>query len=590
MSFQVGQSIGDYQIIGILGAGGMGQVYKVRNVISDRIEAMKVLLPNLASEPELADRFMREIKVLASLSHPNIAGLHTALRVENQLLMIMELVEGVTLEARLKQGPIPVADSLNYISQVAAALAYAHEQGVIHRDIKPANMMLTQNGVVKLMDFGIAKSSTDQRMTLTGTTMGSLYYMSPEQVKGIPLDARSDLYSLGVSLYELVTGRKPFQGDSNYAIMAAHLQMAPPPPIEADPSLPKPLNDLILTCLAKDPAQRFGSARALANALEHVKATLGQPAPATPTPAVAAGASTRLATQALAAQQRTTQAPAGGLRPPTTTTPAPNPVRDIPLAPATRGSHSLYMVLGAFIVVAVLVIAALELPHYFKTRAGASSTTSPAQPAPSPSESGPAATPGNVSQTPVTPTVTLPSESPGMGANSPSPRESATSGGAAAAARPLSGSLISRPPATAHRRTGIPVQTGVLSPSLSGTESRPEAAAEATAARVAPTKPSAEALQGSTGGNAGTIEHLSDRMALLSARANAVKNSLDDLRRQQEAQGTSLRLDIAAALSLMEQYMDAADRALSKGNAALAEKNMDLAERQVQALEKFLGK
>src|SRR5512132_2230408 len=134
MAFNVGETAGDYQIIGILGAGGMGKVYKVRNVISDRIEAMKILLPDLANEPDLADRFMREIKVQASLEHPNIAALHTALRVENQLLMLMEFVEGETLDHKLKSGPLPVAEAVDYIVQVLAALAYAHEHGVIHRD------------------------------------------------------------------------------------------------------------------------------------------------------------------------------------------------------------------------------------------------------------------------------------------------------------------------------------------------------------------------------------------------------------------------------------------------------------------------
>ena len=162
MSFQVGDTVGDYQIIGLLGAGGMGRVYKVKNAISDRIDALKVLLPNLADDQELADRFTREIKVLASLNHPNIAGLRTAFRLENQLLMVMEFVEGTTLEERIKAGPVPIVDAIGYITQVLAALGYAHKRGVIHRDIKPANMMLTADNVIKLMDFGIAKSKTER--------------------------------------------------------------------------------------------------------------------------------------------------------------------------------------------------------------------------------------------------------------------------------------------------------------------------------------------------------------------------------------------------------------------------------------------
>src|SRR5215472_10365979 len=262
--------IGDYEILEVLGAGGMGKVFKVRNVISDRIEAMKVLLPDLAGHKDLADRFLREIKLLASLNHPNIASLRTALTIGNQLVMIMEFVEGTTLAARVEHGPVPPTDAVDYIDQVLVALSYAHRQQIIHRDIKPANMMVTPQGLVKLMDFGIARSGQDRGMTMTGTTLGSLYYMSPEQVKGEGVDARSDLYSVAVSLYELVTGRRPFQAESNYSLMSAHLKQPPRPPIELQPGLPSALNQVILMGLAKAPAQRFQSADAFRDALKSV--------------------------------------------------------------------------------------------------------------------------------------------------------------------------------------------------------------------------------------------------------------------------------------------------------------------------------
>ena len=274
MSFQIGESIGDYQIVGVLGAGGMGKVYKVKNLISDRIDALKILLPNLADDPELGDRFIREIKVLASLNHPNIAGLRTAFRLENQLLMVMEYVEGTTLDERTKAGPIPVADAINYITQALSALGYAHKRGVIHRDIKPANMMLTPDNVIKLMDFGIAKTKSDKKLTQTGTTMGSLFYMSAEQVQGNELDGRSDLYSIGVSLYEMVTGSRPFQGKSDFDIMVAQLQQVPQAPIHMMPDLPKALNDIIMISLEKDPAKRFQTAEAFSAALGSITNSL----------------------------------------------------------------------------------------------------------------------------------------------------------------------------------------------------------------------------------------------------------------------------------------------------------------------------
>ena len=212
MTEEASKRIGDYQILDELGSGGMGRVWRVRNVITDRVEAMKVLLPDLAGRQELAARFQREIKLMASLNHPNIAALRTAFTADNQLYMVMEYVEGVTLADKLEKGPIPVNDAVNYTSQVLSAVGYAHQQHIIHRDIKPANMMLTPQGVVKLMDFGIARAGEERSLTMTGTTMGSLSYMSPEQVKGEATDARSDLYSVGVSLYEFVTGQRPFTG------------------------------------------------------------------------------------------------------------------------------------------------------------------------------------------------------------------------------------------------------------------------------------------------------------------------------------------------------------------------------------------
>jgi hypothetical protein len=298
MDLQVGSTVGDYQVMSVLGAGGMGKVYKVRNVISDRVEAMKVLLPDLGNAPELADRFMREIKVQASLEHPNIAALHTALRVDNQLLMLMEFVEGVTLDEKLKDGPLPVDAAVDYMRQVLSALEYAHAHGVIHRDIKPANMMLTPSGAVKLMDFGIAKAATDNRLTMTGTTLGSLYYMSPEQIQGtVNVDARSDLYSAGVALYELVTAKRPFDGTSQFEIMSAHLNKMPAPPIEVDPKLPQSLNDVILMSVAKSPDARFQTAGAFRNALGNVVSLAAAPRPMTTVPVAAAAPGQTVAAQ-----------------------------------------------------------------------------------------------------------------------------------------------------------------------------------------------------------------------------------------------------------------------------------------------------
>ncbi len=359
--FVPGQRVGDYEVLGVLGAGGMGKVYKVRNVISDRVEAMKVLLANLAMQKELADRFLREIKLLASLNHPNIAALNTALTLDNQLVMMMEFVDGVTLSSRLQEGAIPPADAVNYSEQLLSALAYAHKLNVIHRDVKPANMMLTPNGVVKLMDFGIARPNNEAGMTVTGTTLGSLNYMSPEQVRGEPVDQRSDLYSMGVSLYEMVTGQLPFRGHSNYTVMSAHLQEAPQPPIVLRPDLPKGLSDIILMAMAKDPKDRFQSADAFSNALKSALTGIAAAGIASPIPG------TVRAPQAIPSASGV---PVQGTVPVSVVAASQAP-------PTSR--RGVYMALGAIIALAILFAGGYYLPRIIKTHASSgSAATQPA--------------------------------------------------------------------------------------------------------------------------------------------------------------------------------------------------------------------
>ena len=277
MPFDVGQTVSDYEILDIIGKGGMGRVYRVRNVISGRVEAMKVLLSDIAGEQEIGERFGGEIRTLGRLDHPNIAKLHTALRVGNELVMLMEFVEGITLTDRVRQGPLPLDELLNYASQTLCALSYAHQNGVVHRDIKPSNIMVTPQGVVKLMDFGIAKSQNDNMNTRTGMTMGSVLYMSPEQVRGTGVDARSDLYSMGIVLYELSAGRRPFESDSTYTVLDAQLNSVPQPPIEHNPAIPQALNEIILRALEKDPANRFQTADEFLRALEPLTSGLDRP-------------------------------------------------------------------------------------------------------------------------------------------------------------------------------------------------------------------------------------------------------------------------------------------------------------------------
>jgi eukaryotic-like serine/threonine-protein kinase len=381
VAFEIGQRVGDYEVVSMLGIGGMGRVYRVRNIISDRTEAMKVLLPDLIAEPDLAARFISEIRMLASFDHPNIAQLHTAFQVDNQLVMMMEFVEGFTLEQRAKQGAIPQGDVVNYMQQVLSALNYAHGRGVIHRDVKPANIMLTSHGVVKLMDFGIAKSNTEMDLTRPGVTMGSLYYMSPEQVRGGTVDARSDIYSVGIMMYELLAGRRPFEADSAYGILNQQCNIAPQPPVELNPQLPPALSEIILCALKKDPAQRFQNAQAVSNALRHVAA----PQDSTPkaeevpfTPVVIPGVA---------------QPAAGAI---------PQGVAIAAVSPPS--SHrGAWITLGALAVLVVVAAAAAGLPHLFHTSAKTESESPAQTAAAAPVVAPPTAAPQTAAQTPEQP-------------------------------------------------------------------------------------------------------------------------------------------------------------------------------------------
>ncbi len=273
-------AIGDYELLGELGAGGIGKVYKARHHISQRLEALKVLQQDQVGTPDTVERFVREIRVLASLNHPNIAALHTAFRLGDRLVMVMEYVEGEALSSQCATGRVSIAQAVEYMRQVLGALVYAHERGVIHRDIKPSNIMIIgqPKPTAKLLDFGLAVSGRDPSFTASGTILGSLYYMSPEQVRGERVDVRSDLYSLGVTFYEIVSGRRPFEGTSQYEILDGHLRQPPVPPTEINPNVSHRLAGVILKALVKDPGARYQSAAEFLRMLEaYVAESAGGP-------------------------------------------------------------------------------------------------------------------------------------------------------------------------------------------------------------------------------------------------------------------------------------------------------------------------
>ncbi len=245
-------------------------MYKARHVISQRVEALKLLRSD-RNRPELSDRFLREIRLLAGLSHPHIARLNTAFQHEEQIAMVMEFIEGEDLYFKLHSPwPRRALDGITFIRQVLSAMVYAHARGVIHRDIKPSNIMITPENEAKLLDFGMAFQTAETSHTRPGYVLGSLHYMSPEQVRGERVDARSDLYSTGVTLYEILTGRRPFDGKTEYEVMTGHLREEPKRPVELNPSIPDNVSQTILRAMAKDASRRFQTAAEFLLALEGI--------------------------------------------------------------------------------------------------------------------------------------------------------------------------------------------------------------------------------------------------------------------------------------------------------------------------------
>ncbi len=593
MNLQPGSQIGDYEVISPLGAGGMGRVYKVRNELSDRVEAMKVLLPDLQGQTDLANRFLREIKTQAGLDHPNIAKLYTAARIENQLLMFMELVEGITLDERLKQGPIPISDAVNYVAQVLNALEYAHQRGVVHRDIKPANMMLMPDGVVKLLDFGIAKAAADHRLTMTGTTLGSLYYMSPEQIQGSQVDVRSDLYSVGVSLYEMVTGKKPFDGESQFAIMSAHLARPPVSPAEVNTSLPHALSEIILMALGKEPASRFQTAGAFMNALRAVQPNLSVPAPPAATAAVPTIDAPAPVPSFYAAQTAPLTPPPGmqdsvanvTAVPPPPPPPqaqaaaAPEPFHLIEPTPAARASgpkRVIWVAVGG-LVAALAIVAFIQFGPRMKTSAKETSTSSSGVLQPPQNTQPLSNSQSSISQPPAQPpgdhNVSLPPVAPG---------------------KPSASGLPEGRKPKSERAQVIPGQ------------SQPPTQPPATAAQAQPEQPPAQPAQqppsqqqktdydyklpAVANQNRMEFQDLRDSLDKLYARAGAVRDLLAQLQSSQSQQGVGMRSDWVESFNLTNTYLKRATQALNNNDAPGAKSAIGNADRQLSLLEKAMGR
>jgi eukaryotic-like serine/threonine-protein kinase len=283
MGLTSGTKLGPYEIQSPLGSGGMGEVYRARDTRLERDVALKVLSAGLSSDPSLRQRLEREAKAISRLSHPHICTLHDIGHQDGVDFLVMELVDGETLEHRLIKGPLTPEQTFRFAAQIADALAKAHKLGITHRDLKPSNVMLTKGGA-KLMDFGLAKKSGaaplaaaptemtagQAKLTVEGTIIGTFQYMAPEQLEGKEADTRTDIFALGEVIYEMATGKPAFSGKSRASLIAAILTTEPPPISQLQPLTPPALERVVKTCLAKDPDDRWQSARDIATNLEWI--------------------------------------------------------------------------------------------------------------------------------------------------------------------------------------------------------------------------------------------------------------------------------------------------------------------------------
>ncbi|MBI5526144.1 MAG: SUMF1/EgtB/PvdO family nonheme iron enzyme [Deltaproteobacteria bacterium] len=260
---------GQYEVKDKLGEGGMGMVLRGVHKLTGQEVAIKMLPPELSKDPGIRTRFINEAKTLAKLDHPNIVTLYNFLEENERFFLVMQFCPGNTLEGMVRKGgALKVEEAVRVFKDILGALSYAHARGVIHRDIKPANIIVQNDGRVKVMDFGIARIAGAGRLTATGIAVGTVWYMSPEQIRGAELDARSDLYSLGITLYEVLTGTVPFNSESDYEVRKGHVEEVPRSPRAMRPDLPEYVEKAILKSLAKKPEERFQSSEEFAKGLD----------------------------------------------------------------------------------------------------------------------------------------------------------------------------------------------------------------------------------------------------------------------------------------------------------------------------------
>lgn len=593
-SAMIGKKIANYEITGKLGEGGMGVVYKGMDTNLGRPVAVKMLTAELAHNPEIVERFRAEARAQANLNHANLAVLYAFLVEDGTAFMVMEFVEGQTFEQMIRtRGPIPPETALPLFKQALSGVGAAHRMGIVHRDIKPSNIMLNSAGIVKVMDFGIAKVVGTRGMTRTGMQLGTPAYMAPEQIQNKPIDTRTDIYALGITLYQMLSGQLPFQHESDFETMNSQVAATPPPMQQMFPYAPIQYQNVVMKALEKDPNNRFQTVEQFSAALENpegvvpsgIAATvIATGAGAAPTGrtvmegSAVAMASAPATTPVIAPVIAKTVMQPGVTPPPSNASTLPDSAQALPPVIAKKGgwnSGHTFAVVAVAAVAIILAVVMFQKKEAVVTSAqvnSPSSTSSQNSALGSPQVAAPA------------PAASVPDDlMKSATASDPSAASPVPAGGGAAAP-----STTMKPVASV--KTGANGSVAVNAPGAKVNVS-PNGGVQVNAPGVSVSVPAAqEPPPNMSGMSTQEVDELEHRIDQLASRAAAINTGLDRMQKQQAASGYGLRGDMVAAQASMKLNLQKAQSSMEHGDPVKAKKYADVAATNAETLEQFLGR